>query len=80
VAIARSLANEPGLVLADEPTGNLDSASARRVMALLCRIQSERGTAMVVVTHDQDVAGHAREILSMSDGVIAGRRGSPEKP
>ena len=80
VAIARSLANEPGLVLADEPTGNLDSASARRVMALLCRIQSERETAMVVVTHDKDVAAHAREILPMRDGEIARRRSVREEP
>ncbi|MBI2828013.1 MAG: ABC transporter ATP-binding protein [Acidobacteria bacterium] len=70
VAVARSLANEPALVLADEPTGNLDSASAARIMALLRSVHDERGVTLVVVTHDDAVAAHATRVLHMLDGRI----------
>src|SRR5262249_41448544 len=63
VAIARSLANEPAFLLADEPTGNLDSVSAQRIMALLGKIHAERGMTLVVVTHDASVASHAARVL-----------------
>lgn len=69
-AIARSLANDPAVLLADEPTGNLDSASAARVLDLLRMFHSERGMAMVVVTHDPSVAGQAARRLQMQDGRI----------
>src|ERR1017187_2538507 len=71
VAIARSLANEPVPPLADEPTGNLDSATADRIMALLGAIHSERGGTVIVVTHDANVAHHAGRVLQMLDGRIA---------
>lgn len=68
LAIARSLVNGPALVLADEPTGNLDSANAREVMALLRSINEDDGTALVVVTHDKEIAACARRRLYISDG------------
>jgi len=70
VAAARSLANQPQIILADEPTGNLDSASAALVLELLAGIHRERGTALVVATHDHGVAGHATRIITMRDGRI----------
>jgi putative ABC transport system ATP-binding protein len=76
VAIARSLANEPRLLLADEPTGNLDSDSADRIMELLGAIHRERGMTMIMVTHDPHVAVHAARILRMIDG----RMVAEEKP
>ena len=69
VAIARSLANEPFLLLADEPTGNLDSENAHSVLALLIRLQ-EQGRTMVLVTHDPTIAEQAGRILRMKDGQI----------
>jgi ABC-type lipoprotein export system ATPase subunit len=70
VAIARSLANEPALLLADEPTGNLDSVSAARILDLLEKIHAERGMTLIVVTHDSAVANRARRVLQMLDGKI----------
>jgi len=70
VAIARSLANEPAMLLADEPTGNLDSQSGMEVMELLQKINCERAMTMLLVTHDPRVARTAQRILSMQDGRI----------
>ena len=70
VAIARALANEPTLLLADEPTGNLDSRTGTAVLDLLCRILRERGLTMLIVTHDMQVAAKADRILTMRDGRI----------
>ena len=70
VAIARSLANEPRLVLADEPTGNLDSNSGAEVIHLLQTLNRERNTTILVVTHDRHVARATQRILTMSDGRI----------
>ena len=71
VAIARSLANDPTIVLADEPTGALDSKSGAEVMQLLVELNVDHGTTLVVVTHDQSVADRSRRILRMIDGRIA---------
>ena len=71
VAIARALINRPRVLLADEPTGNLDSASARDVMALLRTMHDERGQTIVLVTHDARVAARADRVISMRDGRIA---------
>ncbi|MDA0163386.1 ABC transporter ATP-binding protein [Solirubrobacter ginsenosidimutans] len=71
VAIARALINRPQVLLADEPTGNLDSASARDVMALLRTMHDERGQTIVLVTHDARVAARADRVLTMRDGTIA---------
>ncbi len=68
VAVARALANEPGIVLADEPTGELDSKTADQVIALLRRLNLERGVTMVVVTHNLALFGHCQPILHLQDG------------
>lgn len=70
VAIARSLANNPQLILADEPTGNLDSKTGESVMSFLQKLHKEKGTTIVMVTHDEDVAKHADRIEYLKDGVI----------
>jgi putative ABC transport system ATP-binding protein len=70
VAIARSLANGPSLLLADEPTGNLDSDNAHAVLDLIISVQQEQGRTMVLVTHDASIAERAGRILHMMDGRI----------
>ncbi len=70
VAIARSLANEPKLLLADEPTGNLDSASAAMILTLLRTIHRERQMTVIVVTHDHDVAAATSRTLRLRDGQV----------
>jgi putative ABC transport system ATP-binding protein len=82
VAIARALANEPAILLADEPTGSLDSAAGGQVLALLDELRAERGTTLVVVTHDAGVAGRADRVVRMLDGrsVFATEAGSPTAP
>ncbi|MEQ8696979.1 MAG: macrolide ABC transporter ATP-binding protein, partial [Bauldia litoralis] len=75
VAIARALANRPSLVLADEPTGNLDSATAESVLTLMFEAAAEAGAALVIVTHDPAVAGRAARRIELLDGkVIADTR------
>jgi putative ABC transport system ATP-binding protein len=69
VAIARALANRPRLLLADEPTGELDGATGEQIAALLDRVNAD-GTALVVVTHDPELADRARRVLMMRDGTI----------
>ncbi len=71
VAIARSLANEPGLVLADEPTGNLDSANAARVLELFQKIASQRLATLIIVTHSPEAAAVADRQIRMIDGRLA---------
>ena len=71
VAIARALVMNPPLVLADEPTGNLDTASSAEVFALLRRIHAERGTSFVVVTHDPRLAARCDRLVELIDGRIA---------
>jgi putative ABC transport system ATP-binding protein len=70
VAIARALANRPALILADEPTGNLDSHSGAEVIALMHRINEELGTTFIIVTHDPAVARQTQRVLVMQDGHI----------
>jgi len=70
VAIARALVNEPRVILADEPTGNLDSVSGREVIELLVRLNRDRGTTILIITHDRNVARSAQRILQMNDGRI----------
>lgn len=71
VAIARSLINNPDVIIADEPTGNLDSESAAEIMKIFSRLHEESRT-IIIVTHDRDVAGHAERILELKDGQIKG--------
>lgn len=70
VAIARALANDPPILLADEPTGNLDTASGDTVMEALNTIRDENGTTVVLVTHDQSLASQMDRVLTLVDGVI----------
>jgi putative ABC transport system ATP-binding protein len=70
VALARALANDPPIVLADEPTGNLDSANGRHIMDLLRTIHARRGTTVVLVTHDRELAGMADARLVLRDGRV----------
>ena len=70
VALARALANDPLLLLADEPTGNLDSDNATHVLDLLTRLQKQRGLTLVMVTHSPDVAARADRVVRMKDGKV----------
>ena len=74
VAIARALVTEPRLLLADEPTGNLDSARSVELMELLVRLNEERALTIVMVTHEDDMAAFARRVLEFRDGQITGDR------
>ena len=75
IAIARALSNQPLIVLADEPTGNLDSATGRHVIDLLLEINRTRGTTMVVVTHDPEIASMADARIVLRDGRVVERQG-----
>jgi putative ABC transport system ATP-binding protein len=70
VAIARALANEPSILLADEPTGNLDSRTSREVMELFGQLNQEDGITIILVTHDAEIARHARRTIAVRDGRI----------
>ncbi len=78
VAIARALVNEPSVILADEPTGNLDSKSGEAIMDLIQRLHGERKVTVVVVTHDGDIASRAERVVQFRDGQVSdGKAGEP---
>ncbi len=70
VAIARALVNNPAIILADEPTGNLDTKSGLEIMELLLNLNREHGTTLIIVTHAADIAGHTQRIIQIRDGVV----------
>ena len=74
VAIARALANNPPIVLADEPTGNLDSATGHQIIELLVAVNRDRGRTLVLVTHDAELAGLADDLIALRDGRLVDRR------
>ncbi len=74
VAIARALANEPAILLADEPTGNLDSKAGREILELLARLNAERDMTILLATHSLEAASFAGRLIHLKDGVISGRR------
>ena len=74
VAVARALVGRPDIVLADEPTGNLDKENARQVFRLMCSLSDETGTAFVLVTHDEHMIEGVHRVLKLDNGVLEGRK------
>ncbi len=79
IAIARSLANDPEIIVADEPTGNLDSVTGKKVMEILTDLHQKEGKTMVIVTHDPKIAGYSKNIVNIQDGEILSNHHTAEK-
>jgi ABC-type lipoprotein export system ATPase subunit len=77
VAIARALVTEPSLLLADEPTGNLDSATSHEVMEIFANLCARRGITIVVITHERDIAAYGTRTVDFKDGLVVSDRPNP---
>jgi putative ABC transport system ATP-binding protein len=80
VAIARALVNEPSLLLADEPTGNLDTSTSQEVMEVFARLRAERGLTIVVITHEREIAAWGTRTIDFRDGLVVGDRTNHAQP
>ena len=74
VAIARAMANDPSIILADEPTGALDSKTGRMIMDIFHRLNEEQGKTIVLITHSQELAEETQRVITLKDGLIIGER------
>ena len=79
VAIARAIVTNPAVLLADEPTGNLDTQRSVEIMELIARLNRERGITVIMVTHEPDMAAYARRVVRFVDGVVESDRLNPER-
>lgn len=77
VSIARALVNQPGIILADEPTGNLDSKTEQEIMNLMKQMNKENGTTFIIVTHEQEVAEQSDRVIYLQDGRVVQKRTRP---
>lgn len=80
VAIARAIINNPSIIMADEPTGNLDSISGQEIMNLLLSLNRERGTTLIIVTHDPSIANQTHRIIHLMDGLLETNHDDSAKP
>jgi len=80
VAVARALINDPAIIMADEPTGNLDSKVGQEIMDLLLSLNRDRGTTLIIVTHDPTIAAQTQRVIRLRDGLLETNHDDSAKP